>query len=167
MHPTPKRLASILLTDERVELAGLAARDSLRLEAGLCLYGHELTPDISPIEAGLLWAIQKRRRTEGGFPGAEIIQQQIADGTTRIRVGFASDKRPVREESLLLDDAGTEIGFVSSGGFGPTFDGPIAMGYVPPEYQQPGQTITAVQRGKEIPMTVTELPFAPHNYYRG
>ena len=100
-------------------------------------------------------------------PGAEIIQQQIGDGTTRIRVGLASDKRPVREESLLFDDAGTGIGFVSSGGFGPTFNGPIAMGYVPPEYQQPGHTITAVQRGKEIAMTVTDLPFAPHNYYRG
>ncbi len=162
-----EELASTLLSDERVELAGLAARDSLRLEAGLCLYGHELTPDITPIEAGLLWAIQKRRRTEGGFPGAETIQRQIADGPPRIRVGLTSDKRPVREESLLIDEASTEIGFVSSGGFGPTFDGPIAMGYVPPGYQEPGQSITAVQRGKEIPMTVTELPFAPHNYHRG
>jgi aminomethyltransferase len=162
-----EELGSILLTDERVELAGLAARDSLRLEAGLCLYGHELTPEISPIEAGLLWAIQKRRRSEGGFPGAETIQQQITEGPPRSRVGLTSEKRPVREKSLLVDGTGTEIGFVSSGGFGPTFDGPIAMGYVPPEYQQPGQTITAVQRGKEIPMTVTELPFAPHNYYRG
>lgn len=162
-----EELASQLLTDPRVRLAGLAARDSLRLEAGLCLYGHELTPDISPIEAGLLWAIQKRRRAEGGFPGADTIQHQIADGPPRSRVGLTSEKRPVREESLLIDDAGTEIGFVSSGGFGPTFNGPIAMGYVPPPYQQPGQTITAVQRGKEIPMTVTELPFAPHNYYRG
>jgi len=160
-------LATILLSDERVKLAGLAARDSLRLEAGLCLYGHELTPDISPIEAGLLWAIQKRRRIEGGFPGAETIQQQIIEGPPRTRVGLSSDKRPVREESVLLDDAGTEIGFVSSGGFGPTFDGPIAMGYVPPDHQRSGQTITAVQRGKENPMTVTELPFTPHHYYRG
>lgn len=160
-------VAATLLGDERVRLAGLAARDSLRLEAGLCLYGHELTPEISPIEAGLLWAIQKRRRTEGGFPGATIIQRQISDGTLRTRVGLASEKRPVREESTLVDSSGAEIGFVSSGGFGPSYNGPIAMGYVPPNFSQPGQQVTAVQRGKEIPMTVTKLPFTPHNYYRG
>lgn len=162
-----EQVAATLLADDRVKLAGLAARDSLRLEAGLCLYGHELTADITPIEAGLLWAIQKRRRSDGGFPGAATIQHQITAGASRVRVGLTSDKRPVREESILLDDAGNEIGIVSSGGFGPTFDGPIAMGYIPPAFQIPGQTLIALQRGKEIPMTVTELPFVPHNYYRG
>jgi aminomethyltransferase len=162
-----EQIATTLLNDTRVRLAGLAARDSLRLEAGLCLYGHELTPDITPVEAGLQWAIQKRRRVDGGFPGDEIIQGQIAAGPLRVRVGLGSEKRPVREESLLLDESGAEIGFVSSGGFGPSYDGPIAMGYVPTRFQGPGQVVTALQRGKEIPMTVTELPFVPHNYYRG
>ena len=156
-----------LLSDERVQLAGLAARDSLRLEAGLCLFGHDLAPDISPIEAGLTWAIQKRRRTEGGFIGADVIMDQIANGTTRTRVGLRSEKRPVREDSTLHDTNDNEIGFVSSGGFGPTFDGPIAMGFVQAEFSEVGTSVMAVQRGKEIPMTVSSLPFVPHNYYRG
>lgn len=162
-----EQIADSLLRDTRVRLAGLAARDSLRLEAGLCLYGHELTPEITPIEAGLLWAIQTRRRVDGGFPGEKVIQEQIARRPLRVRVGLVSEKRPVREESILLDESGYEIGFVSSGGFGPSCDGPIAMGYVPTRFQVPGQAVTALQRGKEIPMTVTELPFVPHNYYRG
>lgn len=160
-------ITTTLLADDRVQHAGLAARDSLRLEAGLCLYGHELTPEITPIEAGLTWAIQKRRRHDGGFPGDVIVQEQILNGPPRLRVGLVSEKRPVRDGSLLLDAAGNEIGFVSSGGFGPTYDGPIAIGYLPPSHAEPGQSVTALQRGKQIPMTVVSLPFAPHNYYRG
>ena len=156
-----------LLSDERVRLAGLAARDSLRLEAGLCLFGHDLAPDITPIEAGLTWAIQKRRRSEGGYLGSDIIGSQLSNGTARSRVGLLSEKRPVREDSTLHASDGTEIGFVSSGGFGPTFGGPIAMGYVSNDFSSLGTSLTAVQRGKEIPMTVAPLPFVPHNYYRG
>lgn len=160
-------VADLLLNDERVRLAGLAARDSLRLEAGLCLYGHDLSTEISPIEAGLTWAIQKRRRQEGGFLGSEVILDQIQNGTQRTRVGLVSDKRPVREDSTLHDETGNEIGFVSSGGFGPSFDGPIAMGFVQTEFSEVGTAVVALHRGKEIPMTVHPLPFVPHNYYRG
>ena len=157
----------LLLSDDRVRLAGLAARDSLRLEAGLCLYGHDLGPDISPIEAGLTWTIQKRRRREGGYIGADIIGRQISEGPPRVRIGLSSEKRPVREDSTLHDAAGTEIGFVSSGGFGPSFGGPIAMGFVTPEFAEPGTSLTAIQRGREIPIITSPLPFVPHNYYRG
>ncbi len=160
-------VADALLSDRRVRPAGLAARDSLRLEAGLCLYGHELTPDITPIEAGLTWAIQKRRRAEGGFPGSETIMRQLSEGTGRVRVGLVSDRRPVREGATLSDEAGSEVGFVTSGGFGPTYDGPIAMGYLPPGMSEAGTRMIAAQRGKNTEMTVSELPFVRHNYYRG
>ena len=160
-------VAEMLLREERVKLAGLAARDSLRLEAGLCLYGHDLSEEISPVEADLTWAIQKRRREEGGFLGDAVILDQIANGVTRQRVGIRSEKRPVREGSTLQDESGREIGFVSSGGFGPTVGAPVAMGFVEPAFTEVGTRITALQRGKEIAMTVTDLPFVPHRYYRG
>lgn len=159
--------AEMLLQEERIKLAGLAARDSLRLEAGLCLYGHDLSEDISPVEAGLTWAIQKKRRENGGFLGDTIILDQINNGVTRQRVGVQSEKRPVREGSTLHDENGREIGFVSSGGFGPTVDAPVAMGFVEPSFAEVGTAITAQQRGKEVAMTVKSLPFAPHRYYRG
>jgi aminomethyltransferase len=159
--------AEMLLQEERIKLAGLAARDSLRLEAGLCLYGHDLSEEISPIEAGLTWAIQKKRREEGGFLGDTVILDQISNGVTRQRVGIQSKKRPVREGSTLHDENGREIGFVSSGGFGPTVEAPVAMGFVEPAFVEVGTQITAHQRGKEVAMTVASLPFAPHRYYRG
>jgi aminomethyltransferase len=158
-------VAGALLTDERVGLAGLAARDSLRLEAGLCLYGQDLKPEITPVEAGLTWAIQKRRRAEGGFPGADVIIDQIENGAPRRRIGFTTEKRPVREGVKLHLEDGTEVGFVSSGGFGPSVDRPIGMAYVASEYAN-RTTFTAHQRGKEVAVTVADLPFVPHRYAR-
>ncbi|MDP6830161.1 MAG: glycine cleavage system aminomethyltransferase GcvT, partial [Alphaproteobacteria bacterium] len=124
-------LARLLLAQEEVEAIGLGARDSLRLEAGLCLHGHDIDPTTTPIEAGLNWSIQKRRRQEGGFPGAEMIQAQLRDGPARKRVGILPEGRaPAREGTVIIDADGTEIGAVTSGGFGPSLGGPLAMGYV-------------------------------------
>ncbi len=156
----------LLLADDRVMLAGLAARDSLRLEAGLCLYGHDLTPEITPIEAGLTWAIQKRRRVEGGFLGADVIRQQIASGTARRRIGFVGEARPVREGSTLHLPDGTEVGWVTSGTYGPTAGRPVGMGYVATAHTEIGTHLVASQRGKEVPVEVSPLPFVPHRYAR-
>ncbi len=158
-------VAEALLADDRVALVGLAARDSLRLEAGLCLFGHDLSEEISPVEAGLTWAIQKRRRAEGGFLGAEVIIAQIEQGPPRIRIGFTSEKRPVREGATLHLADGAEVGFVSSGGFGPSAGLPIGMAYVDAEHAA-AASFTARQRGKEVPVMVTDLPFVPHRYAR-
>ena len=120
-----------LLVDERVKPIGLGARDSLRLEAGLCLYGHDIDETTSPVEAGLAWSIQKRRRLEGGFPGAERILRELRDGPSRLRVGIRPDGRaPAREGTEILSVAGEPVGRITSGGFGPSLDAPIAMGYV-------------------------------------
>ena len=119
---------------------GLGARDSLRLEAGLCLYGHDIDETTSPVEAGLAWSIQKRRRAEGGFPGGERIQRELADGPARRRVGIEPDGRaPAREGTEILAMLGERIGAVTSGGFGPSVNGPVAMGYVPPPYAEPAR----------------------------
>lgn len=158
-------VAELLFADERVELAGLAARDSLRLEAGLCLYGHDLSETISPVEAGLAWAMQKRRREEGGFPGDTAILRQLADGPPRTRLGFTTERRPVREGSTVHLPDGEEVGFVSSGGFGPSAERPIGMAYVASEYAHHTE-FTARQRGKEVAITVADLPFVPHRYAR-
>lgn len=156
-----------LLADERVKPIGLGARDSLRLEAGLCLYGHELDPTISPIEAGLIWSIQKRRREQGGFPGASRIQREIAEGPARIRVGLKPEGRsPVREGAALKNKAGETVGIVTSGGFGPTVAGPIAIGYVLPALAAEGTGLTVELRGKDVPIQVVPLPFAPHRFHR-
>jgi aminomethyltransferase len=162
-------LARLLLGDPTVEPIGLGARDSLRLEAGLCLYGHDIDTTTSPIEAGLLWSIGKRRRAEGGFPGAETVQKQIAEGATRKRVGILPDGRaPAREGTLILDaDGGTEIGQITSGGFGPTVGGPVAMGYVPIDYAKPGTPVFLSVRGKSLPATITKMPFVPPGFFRG
>ncbi|MDH3308282.1 MAG: glycine cleavage system aminomethyltransferase GcvT [Acidimicrobiia bacterium] len=160
-------LAGLLLSDERVAPAGLGARDSLRLEAGLCLYGHDLDESITPVEADLVWAMQRRRREEGGFPGFETIAAQLEAGPPRRRVGLRPDGRaPVREGAGLVV-AGRPVGTVTSGGFGPSLDAPVAMGYVTPDLAVPGTPLHAIQRGKEVPVTVTGLPFVPHSYYRG
>ncbi len=160
-------LAKALLADERVAPIGLGARDSLRLEAGLCLYGHDIDTTTSPVEAGLVWAMQKRRRNEGGFPGADRIQRELAEGVTRHRVGLKPDGRaPIREGADLVDDTGNVIGTVTSGGFGPTVGGPVAMGYVADGFHHTDTRVQASQRGKLLSMTVQSLPFTPNNYKR-
>lgn len=155
-----------LLSEPSVKLIGLGARDSLRLEAGLCLYGHDIDTTTSPVEAALTWSIQKRRRTEGGFPGAERIQCEIAQGPARLRVGIKPEGRaPAREGTEInLDDA--SIGKVTSGGFGPSVNGPVAMGYVDTRYTAPGTAVMLTVRGKPMPARVVALPFVPHRYVR-
>lgn len=157
-----------LLADERVKPIGLGARDSLRLEAGLCLYGHDIDTSTSPIEAGLTWSIQKRRRTEGGFPGAARIQKDLAEGAPRLRVGILPDGRaPAREGTVIKAADGTPIGTVTSGGFGPTIGGPLAMGYVNRRFAEPGTPVVLEVRGKDLPAKIVPMPFAPHRYFRG
>src|SRR4051812_33518537 len=155
-----------LLSEPSVKLIGLGARDSLRLEAGLCLYGHDIDTSTSPVEAALTWSIQKRRRAEGGFPGAERIQREIAEGPARLRVGIKPEGRaPAREGAeITLDD--NSIGKLTSGGFGPSVNGPIAMGYVDARYAAPGTAVMLTVRGKPMPARVAALPFVPHNYVR-
>ena len=160
-------VAKLLLADPDVQPIGLGARDSLRLEAGLCLYGHELDETTSPVEAGLVWSIQKRRRAEGGFPGAARIQRELQGGTTRVRVGIRPDGRaPARDGTEVQSSDGKTIGTITSGGFGPSVNGPIALGYVEPAFTQAGTAIQLIVRGKPLPATVAALPFAPHRYLR-
>jgi len=157
-----------LLAETEVEPIGLGARDTLRLEAGLCLYGHELDETIDPIEAGLVWSIPKRRRAEGGFPGAARIQAALTDGPTRRRVGLrVLGRAPAREGAEIIDVSGAPIGRITSGGFGPTIGAPIAMGYVATAHAEVGTPVGLVVRGKPLPATVAALPFQPHAYYRG
>jgi aminomethyltransferase len=156
-----------LLADPEVKPIGLGARDSLRLEAGLCLYGHDIDTTTSPIEAGLQWSIQKRRREEGGFPGAARIQREIAEKPSRIRVGLQPEGRaPAREGTAIVTPDGREVGIVTSGGFGPTVNGPVAMGYVGREVSAPGTELHLMVRGKPLPARVVAMPFAPHRYKR-
>lgn len=161
-------LAKLLLDQPEVKPIGLGARDSLRLEAGLCLYGHDIDTTTSPIEADLVWSISKRRRAEGGFPGAARVQKELADGPSRKRVGILPEGRaPAREGTEIVDSSGNKIGIVTSGGFGPTVNGPIAMGYVPASFAQPGTPVGLVVRGKTLPAKIAGMPFAPHRYFRG
>lgn len=160
-------LARRLLAEPEVAPAGLGARDSLRLEAGLCLYGHDIDRATSPIEAGLGWTIGKRRRAEGGFPGAARILREIADGPARRLVGIRPEGRaPAREGTTILDGSGREVGKVTSGGFGPSLGAPLAMGYVTAEAAAPGTALRLIVRGKELPALVAALPFVPHRYKR-
>jgi aminomethyltransferase len=160
-------LARRLLAEPEVAPAGLGARDSLRLEAGLCLYGHELTPDTNPVEANLAWTIARRRRAARDFSGAAVILRQLADGPARKLVGIRPDGRaPAREGAEILDPAGGSIGAVTSGGFGPTVGGPIALGYVRAEHAAPASPLQLLIRGKPHPARVVELPFVPHRYHR-
>jgi aminomethyltransferase len=160
--------ARILLSQPDVAPIGLGARDSLRLEAGLCLYGHELDETVDPIEAALAWSIQKRRRVEGGFPGAKRIQAALANGPDRQRVGVRPDGRaPAREGAEIVSADGAPIGVVTSGGFGPSVGAPIAMGYVARAYATVGTPISLMVRGKPLSARVVALPFHPHAYYRG
>ncbi len=165
-------LARALLADDAVEMIGLGARDSLRLEAGLCLYGHELEKDISPVEASLLWALSKSRRADGirpgGYIGAEIIMAQMVNGVSRKRVGLKPlGKMPVRDGAEVVDDHDNVIGLVTSGGFGVTLNSPVAMGYVQTEFAQIGTKLQALVRNKKVPLEVVKLPFVKQNYYRG
>jgi len=160
-------VADLLCSDARVKPIGLGARDSLRLEAGLPLYGHDLDRDTTPVMADLAFAIGKRRRGEGGFPGAERILGELENGAPLKRVGFALDGRqPVREGALVLDGDGDEIGRVTSGGFSPSLERPIGMAYVATAHAEPGAALTLEQRGKLFPATVTKMPFVPHRYHR-
>jgi aminomethyltransferase len=160
-------LVRALLAEPEVEPIGLGARDSLRLEAGLCLYGHDIDEATSPGEADLGFAIAKRRRAEGGFPGHSRILSELADGPARLRVGIKPEGRaPAREGTEIRDATGAEIGIVTSGGFGPTAGGPVAMGYVPAEYAAIGTPLTLVVRGKDLAASVVALPFVPHRYFR-
>ena len=160
-------IADLLTADDRVRPIGLGARDSLRLEAGLPLYGHDLDRETTPIMAGLGFAIGKRRRAEGGFAGATRILAEIENGTPLTRVGFTLDGRqPVREGARILDGEGNEVGRVTSGGFSPSLSMPIGMAYVATALGQTGATITLEQRGKIFPATVTAMPFVPHRYHR-
>ncbi len=166
--------ARALLAQAEVKPIGLGARNSLRLEAGLCLYGNDIDTTTTPIEAGLNWALQKVRRTggarAGGFPGANIVLGQL-DGTyplTRKRVGFIAQERvPVREHVELQSLQGVKIGEVSSGLLGPTANVPVAMGYVDAANAAIGTVVNAMVRGKAVPMTVSAMPFVPNRYYRG
>ncbi|KAA2234112.1 glycine cleavage system aminomethyltransferase GcvT [Salinarimonas soli] len=156
-----------LLADGAVKPIGLGARDSLRLEAGLCLYGHDIDTLTSPVEAGLTWSIQKRRREEGGFPGAARVQAEIKDGSARVRVGIRPEGRaPAREGATITTPDGREIGVVTSGGFGPTVNGPVAMGYVARENAAVGNEVLLIVRGKPMPAKIASMPFAPHRYKR-
>ena len=155
-----------LLTDERVKPIGLGARDSLRLEAGLPLYGHELDETVSPVEAGLNFALSKRRREAGDFPGAKRILAELADGTARIRVGLHVEGAPAREGAEITGPDGVVIGKVTSGGFAPSLGRAIALGFVPPALAAPGTTLGVTVRGRSQAATVVPTPFVPHRYVR-
>lgn len=161
------RIAEQLLDDDRVFPCGLGARDTLRLEAGLCLYGHELNESTTPVEAGLAWTIQQRRRNEASFAGADTILGQLASGPERKRVGVSAlTKRPIREGTKLRSEDDDQVGTITSGGYGPTCNRPVAMGYVDTRYARVGTSLVADVRGKDVPCEVTKLPFVPHNYRR-
>lgn len=161
-------VARALLAQPEVKPAGLGARDTLRLEAGLALYGNDLDETTSPVEADLVWTMPKRRRADARFAGADRILKEWEQGPSRRRVGLRPQgRRPVRDGATLRTADGAEAGIVTSGGYGPTVGGPVAMGYVDPGFAEIGQTFVAEVRGSEIPVTVAELPFAPHRYHRG
>ena len=159
--------ARALLALPGVQPAGLGARDSLRLEAGLCLYGNDIDETTSPVEAALTWTIGKRRRTEWNFPGADRVQDELANGTKRLRVGIRPDGRqPARGHTPIHAPGGAAIGEITSGGFGPSLNGPMAMGYVAREHAADGTALELMVRGKALPAVVAPTPFVPHRYAR-
>jgi aminomethyltransferase len=167
-----ERLARALLAQPEVQPAGLGARDTLRLEAGLCLYGHDIDTHTTPVEASLTWSIQKVRRAggerAGGYPGAAVIDVQLASGPARKRVGLVGlDRTPVREGAPLVAADGRSVGRVTSGTVGPTIKQPIAMGWLETALAAAGTEVFAEVRGKRVPMRVAAMPFAPHRYHRG
>ena len=160
-------IATLLLDQPEVKPIGLGARDSLRLEAGLPLYGHDLDVSTTPVEADLVFALSKRRREAGGFPGWDRIARELAEGPIRKRVGVAVEGRqPVREGALVVDAEGNEVGKVTSGGFSPSLEAPIAMAYVPLAASAPGSAVSMAQRGKIFSGQVVSMPFVPHRYHR-
>jgi aminomethyltransferase len=162
------QFARLLLAQDGVQPIGLGARDSLRLEAGLCLYGHDIDETTSPIEAGLAWSIQKRRRTDGGFPGFERVRDELARGPSRKRVGIKPEGRaPAREGAEIQSMQGERIGIVTSGGFAPSVNAPVAMGYVQSAHAAPGTPVNLMVRGKALAASVAPMPFFPHRYARG
>jgi aminomethyltransferase len=167
-------LARALLAQPEVKPVGLGARNSLRLEAGLCLYGNDIDTSTTPVEAALTWAIQKVRRTggerAGGFPGAQRVLAQLdgREAIARKRVGLVARERvPVREHAQLQEPQGQHVGEVTSGLLAPSLDQPIAMGYLPPQLATPGTRVDALVRGKPVPMEVSPMPFVPNRYHRG
>ncbi len=168
-----ERITRLILQQPEVACIGLGARDSLRLESGLCLYGHDIDTTTTPSEASLLWAISKNRRADGeragGFPGADIILEQIKNkSAARKRIGLLGQGRaPVREGTELTNATGDKIGTVTSGSFGPSAEAPVAMGYVDSAYAALDTEVFAMVRGKALPMTVTKMPFVPQRYHRG
>jgi aminomethyltransferase len=160
--------ARALLTDPEVRPIGLGARDSLRLEAGLCLYGHDIDRTTGPVEAGLLWSISKRRREEGGFFGYAQVKRAIDQGPKRRRVGFLLEgKAPAREGSDIVSCDGEIIGRLTSGGFAPSLGRPVAMGYAGAAYSVLGTQVSLIARGKPLTAKIVPMPFVPHQYFRG
>ena len=167
-----ERLARALLAQPEVQPIGLGARDTLRLEAGLCLYGHDIDTTTTPVEGALTWAIQKVRRAggarAGGYPGASVIDTQLAQGASRKRVGLIGSERvPVREGAQLVDANGAVIGQVTSGSLGPSVNQPVALAYVGTAHAAVGTAVFALVRDKKVPLTVAPLPFVPNGYFRG
>ncbi|MES2089449.1 MAG: glycine cleavage system aminomethyltransferase GcvT [Pseudomonadota bacterium] len=165
-------LARALLAQPEVKPIGLGARDTLRLEAGLCLYGHDINTETTPVEGALTWAIQKVRRAggarAGGYPGAAVIDTQLSQGTTRKRIGLISTERvPVREGAQVVSEDGTAIGMVTSGSLGPSINQPVALAYLATTHTAVGTQVFALVRDKRVSMKVTTLPFVPNGYYRG
>jgi len=157
--------AKLLLDQPEVEPAGLGARDSLRLEAGLCLYGHDITPETTPVEADIKWVVNKRRREQGGFPGADIILDQLQNGTEQQRVGILPEGRaPARDGTEVQDLEGHTIGTITSGGFGPSVGGPIAMGYVKSAFAAPGTPVNLIVRNKPLAAKIVKMPFTDKSY---
>jgi aminomethyltransferase len=158
-------LADRLVAEPEVAPAGLGARDSLRLEAGLCLYGNDIDELTTPIEAGLVWVIGKRRRATWDFPGAAAIRDQLENGAVRHRVGIRPDGRaPARAQTDIVAGDGTAAGIITSGGFSPTLNAPIAMGYVRKDLAADGTALHLIVRGKNLPARVVPMPFVPHRY---
>jgi aminomethyltransferase len=161
-----EKVADLLCAQPEVKPIGLGARDSLRLEAGLPLYGHDLDTNIDPVSADLGFAISKRRRAEGGFPGADRILKYLAEGAPTKRVGFAVEGRLPAREGAEVFAGDTRVGTITSGGFAPTVGAPIAMGYVDAAHAAPGTRLEIEVRGKRLAATVTPMPFVPHHYVR-
>jgi aminomethyltransferase len=160
-------IARALLAQSEVQPIGLGARDSLRLEAGLCLYGSDIDTTTTPVEANLTWIIGKRRKLEGGFPGAAKIIEQLNTGAAKLRVGIQpAGKAPARAHTDILDESGQKIGEITSGGFGPSVNKPVAMGYVKSAFATPGTKVQLMVRGQALPAEVVSLPFAPHRYFK-
>jgi aminomethyltransferase len=160
-------IAAALLAQPEVKPIGLGARDSLRLEAGLCLYGHDIDTTTTPVEAVLLWSVGKERRVAGGFPGAAVVQKQIAEGALRKRVGLLPDGKAIARDGAEIAIGGKIVGKVTSGGFGPTIGRAVAMGYVDKAHSANGTKVELIVRGKPVPAEIVPMPFVKHAYYRG